>query len=716
MIVGFAFSAAKRRGLWRGVFGLGVLALAGALYWYWSAPPLNIILVTLDTTRADRLGAYGYKPGLTKGFDDFAKRGVVFDRAYAPAPITLPSHATMLTGLYPPEHGLRVNGAGRLDDSIPLLPEILKEHGYDTGAFIAAVVLDSRYGLERGFDVYEDDLSKARSVDHHGEPRRDGQQVIDLALAWLQQRTTRPFFCWIHLYDAHAPYDSRPQLFGQKFVDNPYDAGVAREIQQFERLTNYLKTRKLDERTLVVVVGDHGEGLDEHMEVEHGMLVYNTTLEVPLAFVGPRDCRPGTRVAEAVSLTDLTPTLLDMLHLPTPKHVSGRSLRAALNGGTIAPRDVYAEAETPFLHNRWAPLHAVVSNRWKYIHTTRPELYDLEHDPGELTNLAESNVEQSADLRAALEILQKEFVPASAQNITLTEKDRANLRALGYVSGGNAAVDSGDSSDAQRLPDIKDMLPFLAKFERARDISLRGQLAEAIALLKQVAEGTREFPMAELLLADCLAEAGRMDEATTTYRTVIARRPDFVRAHFSLGRILASQNQFEPAVEEFREFLKQSPEAATGYFELGQALRKWEKFDDAISAYREAIRIAPEFVVANLQLGKLLASLGRAKEAEACFEQALRYAPGSAEAHANLMTLYEQNGTIDKAIEQGKQAVALDPTDFETRLKLGMLLVAQARYAEGITELRAARRLRADDPRLSEQILRAEAALKKSGR
>ena len=448
-----------------GLIGLGVLVLLSIIFipHEWSGGRPNVILVTFDTTRADHLGAYGYQNGLTDDFDEFARQGVVFERAYAPAPITLPSHATMLTGLYPPEHGLRANGAGRLADNIPLLSEILRKRGYETAAFVAAFVLDSKFGLDRGFDVYDDDLSNTPVPAAFNERRRDGFEVVDAAISWLRQRRSRPFFCWIHLYDAHEQYDARPAKFGKKFLDSPYDAGIAAEVQAFGRLSTFLKSQRLDQRTLIVVAGDHGEGLGQHSESEHGMLVYNSTLQVPLVFAGPQ-CQPGSRVATAVSLVDLTPTVLDLMRIPAPAHLSGRSLRSALNGEKISSRDCYAEAVSAFDLNRLCPLYALISDRFKYIQTTKPELYDLDNDPGEETNLADSvnapppAVDQEPLLHApedpgrvskrqgpqelvndsqdSLAAIQETFVPATAQNLKLSDKDRRRLAALGYVSSG----------------------------------------------------------------------------------------------------------------------------------------------------------------------------------------------------------------------------------------------------------------------------------------
>lgn len=715
MIVCLLISTAAIRRRWPLIAGgLLVVALACAAVWYGRPPRPNIVLVTFDTTRADRLGAYGYASGATAGFDEFAQQGVIFENAYAPAPITLPSHATMLTGLYPPEHGLRVNGSGRLGNEIPILSEILKREGYETGAFIAAVVLDSMYGLDRGFDVYDDDVP--RSAAHHGERRRDGKQVVDAALAWLKQRTTAPFFCWIHLYDAHAPYDPRSGVYGQKFAEHPYDAGVAWEVEQFARVTAWLKERQLADDTVVIVAGDHGEGLGEHQEFEHGMLVYNTTLEVPLAFVGPAHCRPGTRVSTAVSLVDLMPTVLDILRIPAPASISGRSLLPALGGEQIAARDCYAEAETPYSLNRWAPLRAVISSDWKYIRTTRPELYDLAHDPEELTNLADSDAETSRRLSALLQDLEASFVIAAPSRANLSEDDLANLRALGYVSGGDAAAGGSTAQDLAGLPDVKDFLPQVAQFEAARHLALEGRLDEAIALSQAIVQVTRDFPAAEMLLGDCLAKVRRFDDAAATYRSLLERHPDFERVQISLGRVLVEQGQYEQAADEFRGAIRKSPESAVPHLELAGALTRLERFKEAIEEYRTALRLAPESAGAHVALGQLLAALGRPVDAAMSLEQALRYEPDNVAAHEQLLIVLSQTGEFSRAIRHGEKAVALNPQAFETRFNLGILLVSQGRFADGIAQLRAAQELRPDDPRPGQQIQQAEAALQRGGR
>ena len=702
------------------IVACAILALigAGALRWYWQSPRPNIILVTFDTTRADHLGAYGYQQGLTTAFDELAGQGVVFERAYAAVPITLPSHTTMLTGLYPPEHDLRVNGSGQLSAEIPYLPEILKEHGYDTAAFIAASpVLGSQFGLNRGFDTYDDAAAKpsGRTRPYGGE-RRDGEEVVDLALTWLKQRTSRPFFCWIHLYDAHGPYDSYADVYQQKFEEHPYDAGVAWEVRQFGRVKAFLKDRHLDSNTLVVVAGDHGEGLDDHEEPEHGMLVYDTTLHVPFVFAGSQFCQPGTRVPNAVSLVDLMPTLLDILKIPAPKHISGRSLLPALKGQGIESRDFYAESEMPYFLNRWCPLRTVISDNWKYIQTTRPELYNLEEDPGELQNLVDADGDQSQRLQASLAGMLESFKRTQAEELELSDQDVANLKSLGYVAGGTSSQDDDASSAGEELIDIKNMIPFVSKFEKAKPLAASGRLEEAIAMLQEVAAATDDFPLSDMRLGDLLAQVGRYEEAEAFYRSVLARRPDFVEAHFTLGRLLASQGRFEQVEAHFREFVKANPDDAAGHLELANVLAQLQKFDEAVREYREALRLSPNMVAANVSLGHLLVRLQRPREAAAFLEKAVENDPNNIAAHENLMLVLAQTGQANRAMQIGKRAITLSPNSFETRFNLGLILVQNRRYADGILQLREAQKIRPDDPRPAQQIQNIQATMKNGGR
>jgi arylsulfatase A-like enzyme/Tfp pilus assembly protein PilF len=700
----------RRRGLLAAA-ACALAVFAGWLVWSRSKRPLNVVLVTFDTTRADRLGAYGYPRGLTESFDRLAGQNVVFDRAYAPAPLTLPSHATMLTGLYPPEHGLRVNGSGSLGDDVPLLPALLKRRGYDTGAFVAAFVLHSKFGLSRGFDVYDDDLSDAEPAGEHSfDRRRAGLRVVDAALKWLEQRTARPFFCWIHLYDAHAPYDARKEQFGDRFEREPYDAGIAVEVQQMARVLQFLKDRQLQERTVIVVAGDHGEGLGEHGEDEHGNFLYNTTVRVPLVVVAPGNGRAGHRVTEPVSLVDLAPTLLDMLGLPVPKVMRGRSLRAAVAGRGLSPRPCYAETEAPFLDNRWCPMQAVITERWKYIRTTRGELFDLAQDPGETNNLWEADPGQRDKLHAVLQELQERFVHFGTANIHLSEKDARVLASLGYVAGKTEGSDQAMAAEV--LPDMKDMLPYQARIQEVRKLTDAGEIQQAVELAREIVAATvPSYPTAEVILGDLLRQQGSSAEAAAVYRAVLERNPDCIKAHARLGDLCASQGEWRQAADEYRSVIRLEPEAAHAHFDLALTLLRMDQPDEALMEFEEAIRSDPGFVTAHFQLGLLLAKRRRFEQAVFCFRQALKYEPRLSDAHMNLGSVLLQLNRNPEALAHVREAVEIDPDWFEARFLLGTLLSAQQQFKDALVQFQEARRLRPDDPLPQKRIEQVEAQI-----
>jgi arylsulfatase A-like enzyme len=357
------------------VFGLTVLA-TGLFFCQRVAFPRrpNVLLITLNTTRADRLGCYGYALALTPTLDALAAEGVLFERAYTPAPLTLPSHASIMTGLYPPKHGLLINGRGCLDESVSTLAEVVRDAGYDTGAFLGSFVLNSKFGLVRGFTEYDDDMTNTDPTDDGLHRQRDGIWVVDAALKWLGRSRKQPFFCWVHLYDPHAPYLAHSDLFGDEFAQRPYDAEIAYDDRQFARLVGFLKTRGLDSRTLVVVVGDHGEGLGEHSELRHGMTLYNSTMHVPLIFRRSNHLSAGRRISTNVSMVDVSPTILELLGLSGLRNATGRSFKPALLGELLPAIPCYGETDEPFIENGWSPQRSLTEGNWKYIKTTRQAL------------------------------------------------------------------------------------------------------------------------------------------------------------------------------------------------------------------------------------------------------------------------------------------------------------------------------------------------------
>jgi arylsulfatase A-like enzyme/tetratricopeptide (TPR) repeat protein len=688
------------------VLGLAALLMLAGIGLYIARPaPMNLILITLDTTRPDRIGCYGYLHARTPELDALAKSGVLFERAYAPVPVTLPSHASIFTGLYPPEHGLRHNGRGRLGADVPVLAEALRNANYETGAFVASYVLDSKFGLDRGFQTYDDAPPEKKSFDHHFQQFRSGQSVVDAALNWLQRRDAKPFFCWVHLYDAHAPYQARSEAFGDEFLERPYDAGIAFADLQLQRLCEFLRTRRLVDRTVIVVVGDHGEGLMQHAEEEHGYQLYDTTLKVPLVIVDPRSQLAGTRVATAVSLVDIMPTILDCLMIPSKNSVTGQSLKTAMSGGQIEPRPIYAETDVPYLYSRWAPLQSVINERWKFIKTTRIELYDLHDDPQELHDLADSNPEQCRQFENLLNEMIERMRPRESTFVPLSKTERNILQSLGYVSGrGSQTLQPG-----KQLPDIKDMMPWFNRIGEAQHLLKDGDRAQGIEILREVVEKMPDYVAARMELGNELRRQRNYAEAASTYASVVALEPDFADAYASWADALADQGGFSEAFPRYLKALELDSQSAACHFSLANCLLKLGRTADAISELNAGVRLDPDDVEAHMQLGGLLAQSGLLKSAISEFEAALKRQPDLVIAHADLGSLFAQVGRFEKAMFHASKAVEIDPDRFEARYTLGAILMEQKRYRDAMQEFAEACRIRPDDQLARQQLQNAKA-------
>ena len=558
---------ADRKSRWRKTMMCGGAAvMIGILaYWIWPRPKINLLLITLDTTRADRLGCYGYAAARTPALDGLAAAGVVCEHAYTVAPLTLPAHTSLFTGLYPAETGVRSNGRGRLDDSIPTLAEVLKRQGYDTAAFVASFVLDARFGLARGFKKYDDDITASAPDADSSHRERDGAAVVDAALAWLEERPSRPFFCWVHLFDPHAPYLAHADLFNDEFADRPYDAEIAYVDRQVARLVDFLKSRGLESRTLVVVVGDHGEGLREHQEPRHGMTLYNTTLHVPLIFRHTGQLDPGRRILGNISMVDVSPTVRDLLGCPDFRKVTGQSVAAHMRGSAAPISPCYAATDEPFLNNGWSPLRSLTEGSWKYIRTTRPELYDLANDPGELHDLAGENAVQAQKMESQLAQFESRLVLRSGVEVQLRPDEKRALESLGYIGGGKAATAGPVPAN---LPDIKDMLPFEVVVDDASDMIGQGKLDEAIERLGDVVRRFPGYSKAHCFLAAALRKQSRFDDAAGVLRALLTIKPDAVEAHYNLGLVRLEQGRDDDAVAELLKTLDLDPDFGEAHYDL----------------------------------------------------------------------------------------------------------------------------------------------------
>jgi arylsulfatase A-like enzyme/Flp pilus assembly protein TadD len=599
----------------RRIVCLGLAAGMGLClaFWLWPRSRPNLLLVTLDTTRADRLGCYGYELAETPHLDALANRGILFERAYAPAPMTAPSHASMMTGLWPPEHGVYTNGRIALESGIPTAAALLHQRGYTTAAFVAAFVLQAKFGLEQGFLVYDDDLSTAETRGDILHRYRDGRHVVDSAIQWLKkqrhQSSAAPFFCWVHLYDPHDPYVAHEREFGDKFRDRPYDGELAYIDRQVGRLLGVLNELGCNDRTVIVVVGDHGESLGEHGEETHGYMLHESTLRVPLIMADPRSAARGRRVADPVSLVGIFPTILELAGVTPPEPLKDRSLKPALDGNALPSQVCFSQTEEPYLQACWSPLQALTTDRWRYVRTSKPELYDLLDDPRELHNLADQRPERVAELEAELAALEARFRQRTSSRVSLSEREQRALESLGYAGGGSSR--SPERPERGELPDIKDMIGRLNELHHATALLNDGMYEEAAALLEPLAREAPRLLRAKLNLGLCRIQLGQFDEAARWLESALEIDPHSDRAHDMLGFACLKLGQLDQAAEHFQRLLELNPDSVNGHLFLGEVYQRRQQFPLAIREYEEVLRLDSGNNVARQALEALSQSVPR---------------------------------------------------------------------------------------------------------
>lgn len=652
----------------------------------------NVLLITLDTTRADHLGCYGYPMAMTPALDGLSRRGVTFDKAVSAAPMTLPSHTTMHTGFYPPEHGIRINGEQEYDRDTPTLAEVLKREGYQTGAFVASFTLNARNGLNRGFDVYDDDQGEA--YEHHkDEPLssyRPGNLVTDAALDWLQSRDDdRPFFCWAHYFDPHTDHHAHDELAGTPYAGQAtYDAEIAFMDLQVGRLLSFLEEEGLSENTLVIAVGDHGEGLGEHGEPAHAYMLYNSTLHVPMIFSLPGTIRERAHVDSLVSLVDLFATVVDFLGIESVEDAdrSGRSLAAALNGFEIDSQSYYAETNLPFTTYNWSYLRSLTTPRWKYIYSRKRHLFDLQADPRELNDLIDARPEVVAQMHKQLGEIENGMSRHTAGQVALTAAMQSNLGSLGYISSSTKNLDAEDV-DISQLPDIEDMLDVIKLTPTVRSLGREEKYDEQIKLLRQMVErspGTKRFRRE---LGGALANAGQDAEALTHLLAYLESAPDETATLNMTAVIYHRLGNDEEAVRYFTRAMKSAPQSRQPHLALAEMLRSHGDPDGAARQEAAENDLPPE-ANAEYVVGVILMGEEKYDRAIEAFQKVLKLAPEDPLTHHVLAKSLELSGDFDAAARHYAKALELDPDDPNRSLRLGTLLGKQKKYAESIKYLR----------------------------
>ena len=626
-----------------------------------SAP--NVVLVTIDTLRADHVGAYGHAAAETPTIDRLAREGVLVEDAVVQVPQTRPSHASIFTGRYPYEHAVRDNYSAPLAPGTPTLASILRQQGWDTAAFIGAYPVSRPSGLDRGFAVFDDPFAAGDATTREARTERRAKEVVDKALAWLVRPRTGPFFAWLHLFDPHAPYEA-PAPYGPRHARSPYDGEVAYADAQLGRVLAWLDEKGLRGRTLVVVTSDHGEGLGEHGEDEHMFFVYDSTLHVPLVFSWPGRLPAGARVRGQFRSVDLLATVLDLAGVPAPP-TSGASRAAFLRpGGRIPDNESYAESLYGQLHFGYAPLRALRGDGWKLVDVPRPELYRLAEDPHETRNLIDERSTVAAAMRTKLQGFDRQS--GSAPELPAVDEAVAErLAALGYVGGGPAP--GGPPSGI----DLKDRIGDLQAYTRG--------MREGIRLYRE-----RDFDGAVRLLL-------RLSET---------QAPSF-NVQYYLGRSLLDERRFAEAVPHLRQAAEMAPTrrtlsglaAAPIYAYLVEAYAGAGQTKAAMETLEQALKVAP----ANAELlrakGGLLLQQGSLPEARAALEKARSIDPGEPRLHTELSNVYRNLGDLTRARDEAREALRRDPKSPEAHLASGLALGALGREGEAGAAFREALRL-----------------------
>ncbi len=655
-----------------------IVASAGFFMWRRTALPggsssTPVILISIDTLRSDHLPAYGYSAVSTPNIDALRADGILYERAYSHVPLTLPSHTSILTGLLPSDHGVRDNVGFRLANSIPTVQEVLKKNGYATGGAVSAYVLRHETGIARGFDFYDDQVEPIGPSKVIGRVQRVGGETLQAASSWLDAQSGKPFFFFLHLYDPHTPYHAPEPFFSQ--YKNKYDGEIAYADSVVGDLIQKLKQSGVYDRALVILLSDHGEGLNEHGEEEHGIFLYREDLQVPLIVKLPRSSQHGATVKTPVELVDVFPTVLQQTATPMPAgHHTGESLLAFLKGGPERP--IYSETFYPRFHFGWSDLHSLIEGNEHFIRAPQPELYDLASDPGEKKNVVAENRRSYVRLRETIE----PFIRQAAAPSNIDPEDAAKLAALGYVGS------TVDTHAGENLPDPKTTVGVFNQIRQAYTWYRNGKEDDALRLTNQLLadnaqitdlwdlkfniydklgkkpeamevakEGLRHSPTSIALLFDVASTALALNDYTTAKEHAeIAMKMEPGRAHEILGRIYAAQGDRAHAVQEEKAAVSSMSDPTPALITLAKLAKDSGDLNGALdylnqASERTSHRRSSQVPELHLDRGDVLARLGRNDEAEHEFRAEITDFPSDPRAYTSLVLLLSSERRVEEA-------------------------------------------------------------------
>jgi choline-sulfatase len=672
--------------------GVCVVALVAVVVWAVQSrrdPRLNVLLITIDTLRADHVGSYGYAAAQTPALDRLAARGLRFTNATTVAPLTLPAHSSLMTGTFPGFHGVRDNGGFYLGDDQVTLAKLLRARGYQTGGFVSAFVLDHRWGIAQGFDRYYDDfdLAKYRVDIGLDAVQRPASEVVAKAIEWLDHDAARPFLAWVHLYEPHAPYDP-PEPIRARFpptMIGAYDGEIATADIQVGRLIDHLGAAGRLDRTLVVLLGDHGESLGEHGEEQHGFFIYDADVRIPLIVAGAG--LPARVVDDQVRIVDVMPTILQLLGIDVPGAVQGRSLLPLLRG---APLDLVAASETwyPRHHYGWSELTSIRDGRYHFIAAPRRELYDLQLDPAELHDIAADSPARADALERALRtfVAQTSATRAPAAPRPVDPDVEERLRSLGYVG---SSISRSTLDDRPR-GDPKDKIGLYSLLKQAGLDSVEGRIDEGIGKIREALAADPDIVEAYLMLGNMQTKAGRDDEAVGAYQKALALDSDNQNAAFNLALAYKTAGRTEAAEAGFARVLELSPKDAKARYQLADIWMKRGDLTRAEELLRRAVADNVERPAFQTKLGECYIELKRYDAAERMLIDALKDKPDEPMAHYDLGLIAEARGQPANAIGEYEAEIARNPKTYQAHFNLAKLLSAAGRKADAVGQFQRA--------------------------
>jgi arylsulfatase A-like enzyme/predicted Zn-dependent protease len=650
----------------------------------------NIVLISIDTCRADYLSCYGFSHKTTPNIDAVAAEAVLFENVLSPVPLTLPAHSSMMTGTIPPYHGVHENQGYRLGKLNLTLAELLKDKGFTTGAVISAFVMDSQFGLNQGFDTYDDNFDE--ELNTIGIVERRGSEASDHAISWIEHHKDESFFLFLHYYDPHLKYVP-PEPFKSLYAGNPYAGEIAYTDYCIGRVIDKLKMLGLYDSSLIIITGDHGESLNEHGEASHGYYIYESVLKVPLIFKLPEKKEPK-RITERVGLVDIFPTVCQLLDIEIPSEIHGADLSGHFSKKNYTPgqRAFYCESLVATKYD-CNPLLGVIAGDWKYIQTTRAELYDLSKDPTELSNVIENQPQRARILQDKLiRILEQQLREDTDSDLDLSVQDVKRLESLGYVRGDiNENFEFDQSKD-----DAKDLLQLHMVDSTVITRLAMKDLVSAKKSCNILLEMRPDYDMVYQYLGTIASEEKEIDKALSYFKKFIELSPDKHEGYTDIALTLGVMDRFEEAIEYLNKALELEPGFADNYYHLGVAYAHLKKLDEAVANWEKALALKKNDVRIYIALADALAHLGNLDRAVIYWKEVLKLEPENITVRGSVANTLLAKNKVDEVIYHWKEMVRLSPGLAEIHSSLGDLLWLKGKRQEAVEHLAKAVELRPD--------------------